>query len=125
MFDHEETFRLLLQGRRVVIWTWQLDYRAVYQAIQADADIAVAGPELPTATSLSHYVRQVNPSQLIRRVLARARPCGRLSLRPVAGFPDLRLLWRHRRSRCFSGRLLAHCFTGASHVRITGLYKTV
>jgi hypothetical protein len=64
----------ILQGRRVVIWTWQLDYRVVYQAIQADAEIAVAGPEEPTAKSLNNYVRRLYPRDLMRRVLGRGRP---------------------------------------------------
>jgi len=64
----------ILEGRRVVIWSWQLDHRAVYQAIQANADIALAGPEEPTARSLAHYARQHIPIDLVRRILSRARP---------------------------------------------------
>jgi len=44
------------------------------------------------------------------------------SLRPVAGFPDLRLLWRLRRCPGFIGGLLAAFWT-ASHVHGDGLCK--
>jgi hypothetical protein len=64
----------LLQNRRVVIWSWKLDHRAVYQAIQSDGDIAVAGPDEPTISSLNDYVRHLSPADLMRRLVRRARP---------------------------------------------------
>jgi hypothetical protein len=64
----------MLEGRPVVIWSWALDHRAVYQAIQADGLIAVAGPDQVTDASLSQYLRRMSPDDLRRLVLKRARP---------------------------------------------------
>ena len=59
---------------------------------------------------------------LLGSCLAERRSPG--ALRPVAGFPDLRLLWHLRRWAGLLGRLLTSS-RSASHVHVTGLCEVV
>jgi hypothetical protein len=63
-----------LAGRPVVVWAWKLEPAALYQAIQADGALALAGPEVLSPDRIDHYLRSTEPANLLCRLWRQARP---------------------------------------------------
>jgi hypothetical protein len=63
-----------LNGKRVVQWVHRIDAAAVRQAFFFEAAISTAGPADPSQEALLTYCRQLDPPDLLRRVVRQARP---------------------------------------------------
>lgn len=63
-----------LNGKRVVHWVQAIDAAVIRQAFHFDADISTAGPDTYTHDGFQTYCRQVDPPDLMRRVVRQARP---------------------------------------------------
>jgi hypothetical protein len=64
----------LLADRPVVFWAWRLQAAVLYQAVQADGLLAVAGPDELTTKALDHYLRLDEPLHLLQKLWRRALP---------------------------------------------------
>lgn len=63
-----------LNGKRVVHWVRAIDAAVIRQAYHFDADVSTAGPESPTEEAFHTYCRQLDPADLMRRVIRTSRP---------------------------------------------------
>jgi hypothetical protein len=69
----QHTWRVLAD-RPVVFWAWRMNAAVLYQAVQADGLLVLAGPEELTERAKSHYLRQDEPFRLLRMLGQRALP---------------------------------------------------
>jgi len=67
------TWRVLAE-RSVVFWAWRLQAAVLYQAVQADGLLALAGPDEVTSGAIDHYLRRDEPLDLLRKLQRRALP---------------------------------------------------
>lgn len=63
-----------LNGKRVVHWTHEIDAAVIRQAFFFDADISTVGPTNCTPEALLTYTRQLEPADLMKRIIRGARP---------------------------------------------------
>ena len=64
----------VLADRPVIFWAWRLQPSVLAQAMQADGQLVVAGPEELSARTLDHYLRSREPYDRLRQFQRRARP---------------------------------------------------
>ena len=81
------TWRVLAE-RRVVFWAWRLQAAVLYQAVQADGLLALAGPDELTSGAIDHYLRRDEPLQLLRKLQRRALPWREAVRTWAEGQPD-------------------------------------
>jgi hypothetical protein len=81
------TWRVLAE-RPVVFWAWRLQAAVLYQAVQADGLVAVAGPDELTSGAIDHYLRLDEPLDLLRKLQRRALPWREAVRTWAAGQPD-------------------------------------
>lgn len=63
-----------LLHNKVIFWTWHITPEIVWQAMQADGDIALMPLTEPTRKSVNHLLRLASPRDVLRRSLKYAKP---------------------------------------------------
>jgi hypothetical protein len=64
----------VLDGKAVLFCAWPLTPRVLYQAMQANGYLCLAGPADTDSASLLHYLRQALPMDMFRHFMRHARP---------------------------------------------------
>lgn len=120
----------LLAGRPVVFWSWRMESSVLYQAVQANGQVVVAGPERPSRQTIDHYLRLQDPLDRLRQLARRALPWRQAVQRWAAQQSDdvVAELWMDLEAYRLDLRWLAHECGGGRLLELlppTVPYRTV